>query len=88
MWTQQEAEDQNQKNVGSAGGQSQVTGVNQEDDMKLEIGKGDDPGLRTVETGGDQDQGTGILERRRGHHREEGGHGGRCLRTRVEKEAR
>jgi hypothetical protein len=88
MWTQQEAEYQNQKNVGSAGDRGQMTGVTRKGDVKLEIGKRGHPSLRTVSTGSSRGQVTGVLERRRGHRHEEGGHGGLLLRTRVGKEAR
>jgi hypothetical protein len=84
----QETEDRNQKSAGDAGVQSQVTGVNQGDDMRLGIETDGGPGHGIVKTGGDQDQVTGVLERRRDHHHEEGDHGDRLLRTRVEKEAR
>jgi hypothetical protein len=87
-WTQQEAEYQNQKNVGSAGDQGQVTGVTQEDDMKLERWTSCHPSLRIVSTGSNQGQVTGVLEQRRGHHHEEGSHGGLLLRKRAGKEAR
>jgi hypothetical protein len=87
VWTQREAEDQNQKN-GVAGDQGQVTGVTQEDDMKLEVETSGRPSLRTVETERGQSQMTGVPKRRRGHHHEEGGYGGLLLRTRVGKEAR
>jgi hypothetical protein len=56
--------------------------------MKLETETSGHPGLRTVKTGRDQDQVTGVLERRRGHHHEEGDHGDLLLRTRIRKEAR
>jgi hypothetical protein len=88
VWTQQEAEDQNQKNVISAGDRGQVRGVTQEDDMKLKIETSGHPGLRTVKTGRDQDQATGVLERRRGHRHEEGDYGDLLPRKRVGKETR
>jgi hypothetical protein len=75
-------------NVGSASDQGQVIGVTQEDNMKPETETSGNPDLRTIKTGGDQDQVTGVLERRRGHHHKEGGHGGLLLRIRLGKEAR
>lgn len=62
MWTEGEAEDQNQRNVVGAGDQGQVTEVTQEDDTKLKIETSGPPGLRTVKTGKDQDQVTGVFE--------------------------
>jgi hypothetical protein len=88
VWTHGKAEDQNQKNVISADDQGQMTGVTQEDDMKLKIETSGRPGLRTVKTGRDQDQATAVLEQRRGHRHEEGDYGDQLLRTRVGKEAR
>jgi hypothetical protein len=58
----QGAEVQNQKNVSKTSSQSQVTEVSQGNDMRLGIGTGGNPGHETAETGGDQDQVTGVLE--------------------------